>query len=939
MRARHRTINSKTFRRRMPQEEAPQLSQLGLLKPWLDERLLEVLARTGGITAHISLVDPVSDRLMLVHAVGQHAEVYETLRGPCGQGVTKRAADKKRSIRIPNAQDSKEWKAAMAEAIDRRDTAYAALLKSFHSEVAVTLHDLNGRIIGVVNVHHPDRDGLIRSVDTIRNAFKDAAGAITKAIPHVVAVESAEWLVEMDSAIRRIRQGLGTSTSLWELIVREAARLSRADFTALWMHHPCSNELQLAAFARLHGSQNPYASIRVPTTDGIKGAALKGQAAIYGDFTRPDCKWKPCVAGLRCSYVIPIVAENGHNLGVLCFNSYQTGDFPANLCKALNSFGELCSLLISRRVAEIEARVARECQRSFQEAEDNPRLFQRTVEKARRLLPAKGVSLFMINESGEALALAATTGLARDFDSDLVYRIDEKGLTPWVAKNGSALRIKNSGNKQELKRIDRGLCWNGKVREIHSRAGERQPFLAVPVRDHMGRLLGVLRASDKLNHSEFFEEDTIAMLQIARSLANEMERPKATLASLASAIEQNWAEPQLCVDLILRRCGIVAEADAGSIFILEGEVLKSYSFFGDLIIPKEALMQTTKGQGVTAMCARTRCIQVVTDVHAPEWQAIYAPCFKDIRSEVAVPILFLGELSGVINLESKKADHFTQEVQDRVKALAGVAAAYIVHRNMAETNQAFFKQHKLLDAAEVTYKDELFRPLELPPECKIAGHVIHKPCGSAVGGDFYDSIRIDDCTAGFVLIDGKGHGIPGMMHMLPLASAFRTHSRDSRSTEHVLGKILTAAKEMHVMGTAVYFIITKVDGGWRLSGSCAAHPQLIIVPAKGGHKLFPRLELANLGQIGFVDESQMGADRADLFDGDLVIAFSDGIYEGSRLTQRAVELALLGELAPVLSAEPSEIAAAIEQWAIREAGGTLSDDATIIVLRVGRPPK
>lgn len=91
MGARHRAANSGPFCRRKPQENP---TELGLLKPWINERLSEVLTKTGGITAHISLVDPATGRLMIVHAVGRHAEVYETLRGPCGQGVTKRAADK-----------------------------------------------------------------------------------------------------------------------------------------------------------------------------------------------------------------------------------------------------------------------------------------------------------------------------------------------------------------------------------------------------------------------------------------------------------------------------------------------------------------------------------------------------------------------------------------------------------------------------------------------------------------------------------------------------------------------------------------------------------------------------------------------------------------------------------------------------------------------------
>src|SRR5262249_32558130 len=100
-----------------------------------------------------------------------------------------------------------------------------------------------------------------------------------------------------------------------------------------------------------------------------------------------------------------------------------------------------------------------------------------------------------------------------------------------------------------------------------------------------------------------------------------------------------------------------------------------------------------------------------------------------------------------------------------------------------------------------------------------------------------------------------------------------------------------------------------------------------------------RLDLANLGQVGVMSEIQTGADIAELHDGDLVIAFTDGICERSRLSQRGAELALLGAIAKVLNDEPKVIASAIEECALREAGGILPDDATVIVLRVGRPPQ
>jgi serine phosphatase RsbU (regulator of sigma subunit) len=90
--------------------------------------------------------------------------------------------------------------------------------------------------------------------------------------------------------------------------------------------------------------------------------------------------------------------------------------------------------------------------------------------------------------------------------------------------------------------------------------------------------------------------------------------------------------------------------------------------------------------------------------------------------------------------------------------------------------------------------------------------------------------------------------------------------------------------------------------------------------------------LANFGMLGFLEEAQMGEDILELHSGDIIIGHTDGIYEGS---DRGAELALLGELGPVIDADPKIIAAAVEQWALKKNGRAFSDDATIAVLRIG----
>src|SRR5207247_6228264 len=95
------------------------------LKPWLETRLKEVLSRTGGITPHISLVDPDTKDLKFVVAVGEHADIYSSPNHPSGQGLSRWAVDRRRVKLLDDAQNSSEWKAVKAEVDDTGNSQYA----------------------------------------------------------------------------------------------------------------------------------------------------------------------------------------------------------------------------------------------------------------------------------------------------------------------------------------------------------------------------------------------------------------------------------------------------------------------------------------------------------------------------------------------------------------------------------------------------------------------------------------------------------------------------------------------------------------------------------------------------------------------------------------------------------------------------------------------
>jgi len=87
------------------------------------------------------------------------------------------------------------------------------------------------------------------------------------------------------------------------------------------------------------------------------------------------------------------------------------------------------------------------------------------------------------------------------------------------------------------------------------------------------------------------------------------------------------------------------------------------------------------GQGITGTAAATREAVRVSDVRN---DARYINAIDAVRSELAVPLVFHGEVIGVLDLQSRNADYFTAEQQGILTLLASRLAAAIENARLFE---------------------------------------------------------------------------------------------------------------------------------------------------------------------------------------------------------------------------------------------------------------
>ncbi|NUP25803.1 MAG: GAF domain-containing protein [Nocardia sp.] len=116
----------------------------------------------------------------------------------------------------------------------------------------------------------------------------------------------------------------------------------------------------------------------------------------------------------------------------------------------------------------------------------------------------------------------------------------------------------------------------------------------------------------------------------------------------------------------------LAEVNWAGFYFYDGRELVVGPFQG-----KPACVRIALGAGVCGTAARTRRTQLVPDVH--EFPGHIA-CDADSRSEIVVPLVYDGDLLGVLDLDSPRPGRFDEIDRYGLESIAGVFLASLARR-------------------------------------------------------------------------------------------------------------------------------------------------------------------------------------------------------------------------------------------------------------------
>ncbi|MCW2883664.1 MAG: phosphoserine phosphatase RsbU/P [Streptosporangiaceae bacterium] len=404
---------------------------------------------------------------------------------------------------------------------------------------------------------------------------------------------------------------------------------------------------------------------------------------------------------------------------------------------------------------------------------------------------------------------------------------------------------------------------------------------------------------------------------------------------LASATELLLAEPLFNESVAVRRCArlLATElADWAIIDVAQGGDLRRQVVFGpddercaevcrileDLDPAPGALPHTVHGNQQTALHAHVQDLDIlgVTD------DGISVCGLMGVTSMLSVPIEdgenCLGALTLATSGEHGQFDLMDLGVVQRLARQLGL---------VIRAARLYQRRSEVADGLQAS-----LLPRELPkiPGLEVSARYIVATRGVEVGGDFYDVFETMNGW-GFVLGDVCGKGEEAAAVTATARHGVRLLSRWKTEPAEILTMVNQALMSEDRFVTAVLAELVEKGAGLSIALGSAGHPPSIVIRADG----VIRTTGGGGVPLGLFDDFKPAVETLDLEPGDTLFMYSDGVLDACDLMRQRFGHERLIEVLATYNGRPlHEVLVAVERALVDFCEGDLSDDVSILALRV-----
>lgn len=369
--------------------------------------------------------------------------------------------------------------------------------------------------------------------------------------------------------------------------------------------------------------------------------------------------------------------------------------------------------------------------------------------------------------------------------------------------------------------------------------------------------------------------------------------------------------------VVLERLVEVMAADAGALFLYDGEVLRADSYVGI----EEPGFALRVGEGFAGSIAEHRQPDFIEDIQADA--RIKSPFLRQqgVRSILGVPLVSGDRLVGVLHVDWRTVHPFS-EAEMRLLVIIGDRVALAL-----SNSQMYENEHHI---AQVLQESLLALPEMVEGVCFASAYQSASQA-ARVGGDFYDVFELDSNRVGVLVGDVSGKGLDAAVQTSLLRNTVRAHAMERSKTPgevmSMTNTVFEKATDSGTFATVFFAIIDGRDG--RVAYCNAGHTAAVVLGPDGAVGQFP----AQSPLVGAFPDSVFSSAETLLERGDTLFVYTDGVIESRRGSALYGEERLFEFLSTQGGRTPAEIIEAVMSDVVAFTESALSDDIALLAVQ------
>jgi len=304
------------------------------------------------------------------------------------------------------------------------------------------------------------------------------------------------------------------------------------------------------------------------------------------------------------------------------------------------------------------------------------------------------------------------------------------------------------------------------------------------------------------------------------------------------------------------------------------------------------------------------------------------------RSMLIVPVRVKGELLCSLCLLKELPDGFTVEMIQLATTFANQAGISVENFRLMEEVVQGERYKEELKIARSVQQSLLPAVLEQDAQFEV---VAFSASADEVGGDYYDSLRINEHEIAAIIADVSGKGTTAAFHMSQMKGIFHSLARSLGNPVHFLQEANRALVHCLEKGSFISAVYIRIDSkAKKIVYARAGHCPVLVYQKQSGSAKFLTDRGAALGMVrnstydGMVEGKELGFKP-----GDIMLLYTDGITEARSPKGEEFGYERLSEaLRQAASLDGAGIRAFIldKLYAFTEQKGLL-DDYTMLIIR------